>query len=204
MLLMQDRNGCGTQEIIEGDFSVTLSEDAVNNCKTKQKILKVENEDNTYYSIFKVDKTQWNYPLNKAKKEIFTWQIEDTVNDIPINEANTEKDESEEMNNEEPEQNTQNLFSFQMKSDYLRGKGDLINKDFISKVLISSEDEEEEYEETRGYGTTGEFEYSPENSFSHFNYPVFIVAETDNNCRALSPVYDFSEVVSNFLSIDKS
>ena len=178
LFLLQDQNGCGTQETLEGDLVVTLSNESVNNCKTKEKIVKFESDDSTYFSIFKINTDVYNYPLNKAtNKNIFSWQITDGVNGI-YDENNA----------------TQNLFSYQMKTDYLRGKNDLIDTDFVSEELISADDEEEEYATTRGYGTTGEFIYRPIYTSGDFDYPIFIVAETDNHVRALSPVYDYSYV----------
>ena len=177
MFILQDRNGCGTNEIIEGDFAVKLSNDAVNDCHGGKKIVKFESDGNdTYFSIFKATDDNENivYPLNLAEQnDIQLWQITDRIDNV--------------YSQSQP----QNMFSYQMKTEYLRGTNDLIDEDFVSEELISSDNEEEEYITTKGYGTTGEF-IPP----SNFNYPIFVVAETDNHVRALSPVYDYSNVTA--------
>ena len=61
------------------------------------------------------------------------------------------------------------------------------NKDISSQT----EDEEDStiLNTTYGYGTTGKFTAN-----RSFYKPLYIVAVSDNNCRCISPVYDFSSV----------
>ena len=167
---MQDKNGCGIQDSIAGNMTVTLSEESVNDCLNNIKVLKFDTEGNdTYFSIFKYETD--NYPINHAVSNGLLWQINDEINGIYDS------------------TNPQNMLSFQMKSEYLRGTNNLIDTNFKSQVGIDSDDESEEaeYEETFGYGTTGEFEPL------YGMYPIFVVAES-GNVRALSPVYDYSNV----------
>ena len=175
ILQLQDRNGCGVLDTIEGDLKVELSNEAVNDCRNGgEKIIKFESDNSMYFSIFKA-KVNGNivYPLNLARQNAMQlWQINDRIDTI--------------YNTVQP----QNLFSFQTKTDYLRGRNGLIDTRFESEVLVINDDGQEEYEPTRGYGTTGEF--IPTGSFS---YPIFVVAETENHVRALSPVYDYSNVL---------
>ena len=172
-LILQDENGCGIIENIDGNLTVDLSNNSVNNCRDHAKVLEVETEYNSYYSIFKAGMNGEYYPLNKAKNNNIIWQITEEIYGL--------------HSNDKPE----NLFSFQTKTEHLRNKG-LVDTNFKSETLISNETEKEEYETTYGYGTNGLF-----TPMSSFNYPVFIVSETDNNIRALSPVYDYSNVVAD-------
>ena len=171
-LILQDENGCGINEIIDGDLTVNLSSKSVNNCRDNVKVLEVESNNDIYYSIFKAGMNGEYYPLNKAKDDNIIWQISDEI----YGAYSTDK--------------PQNLFSFQTKTEHLRNK-DLVDTNFASQTLISG-NMEGGYETTLGYGTTGLF--TPR---KNVNYPVFIVSETTNHCRALSPVYDYSNVVAN-------
>ena len=177
---LQDETGCGINDILDGGFSVELSDTSINDCRAGgQKILEIDAVDNCIYSIFKADtNTHLNgeaYPLNKADSNGILWQIDEAINGLY-----------------NPTSNPQNLFSFQMKDKYFRGEGGLIDTQFKSSTLVSEEGEEEEYETTYGYGSTGAFVPT-----SGFNYPVFIVGQNDK-VRALSPVYDYSYVAGLF------
>lgn len=63
----------------------------------------------------------------------------------------------------------------------------LVDNDVKSGVEYTNENGETEVRETRGYGQTGVF-----TNLKHL--PYFVVAVTENNCRAISPVYDFHTV----------
>lgn len=164
---VQDDNGCGVEQLIQGDLVITLSENSVNNCKTGEKVFELVPDDNICYSVFNVRNN--TYPLNRANQNGSLWYINDTVYGLYSSAP-------------------QNLFSFQMKTKHLRGEGGMIDTNFVSQTLISGDAEEEVYETTRGYGTTGIFEVPS------FSYPIFVVGETDTHVRILSPVYDYSNV----------
>lgn len=167
-LTIQDENGCGIDEIIDGSLTVELSSNSVNNCRDNVKVLEVKTDNDNYYSIFEAGVNGEYYPLNKAKDDKLIWQITEKI--------------SEPYSKGKP----QNLLSFQTKTEHLRS-GNLVDTNFTSQTLINGET----YETTEGYGTNGVF--TPKDNF---NYPVFIVMETSNNVRALSPVYDYSDVVA--------
>lgn len=171
--VIQDEGGCGVNEIIDGSLTVNLSNNSVNNCRDNVKVLEIETDNDSYYSIFKAGTNGEYYPLNKAKDDNIIWQIREKIYGS--------------YENSKPE----NLFSFQTKTEHLRNK-ELVDTNFASETLISGDYEEEKYEQTSGYGTNGVF--TPKNNF---DYPVFIVAETSNNVRALSPVYDYSYAAVN-------
>ena len=172
--MLQDERQCGTQVEIDGTMAVKLAETSVNDCRIGgQKILEVDTDVDTYYSIFKTDINGTGYPLNLCENSGILWQIPNRIYGIYS----------------QPQ--SQNLFSYQMKTKYFRGEGNLIDTNFESQVAIETEGEEEQFEDTKGYGTTGKF--VPKNNFS---YPIFIVAENEYNVRALSPVYDYSNVLA--------
>lgn len=171
-LTIQDENGCGIDEIIDGSLTVELSSNSVNNCRDNVKVLEVKTDNDSYYSIFEAGRNGEHYPLNEAKDDNFIWQITEEI--------------SEPYSKGIP----RNLFSFQTKTEHLRS-GELVDTNFTSQTLINGET----YETTEGYGTNGVFTFTPKNK-PVFNYPVFIVMETSNNVRALSPVYDYSDVVA--------
>ena len=171
-LTIQDENGCGINEIIDGSLTVELSSNSVNYCRDNVKVLEVETDYNSYYSIFEAGENGEYYPLNKAKDDNLIWQITEEI--------------SEPYSKGKP----QNLLSFQTKTGHLRS-GELVDTNFTSQTSINDETDET----TEGYGTNGVFTFTPKNK-PVFNYPVFIVMETSNNVRALSPVYDYSDVVA--------
>lgn len=172
VLILEDEKQCGVNYPIDGTMAVKLSSNSVNDCRDGgEKILEVETDGDVYYSIFKTDVNGTGYPLNLCENSGILWQIPNQVYGIYS------------------QSQSQNLFSYQMKSKYFRGEGNLIDKNFKSQVAIETEGEEEQFEDTKGYGTTGKF--VPDETFS---YPIFIVGEDDTNVRALSPVYDYSNV----------
>lgn len=63
----------------------------------------------------------------------------------------------------------------------------LVAKEAKSGIEYTNSDGETEVRETYGYGQTGVF-----TELKHL--PYFVVAVTENNCRAISPVYDFHTV----------
>lgn len=173
-LMLQDESQCGTQVEIDGTMAVKLADTSVNDCRNGgQKILEVDTDVDTYYSIFRTDINGTGYPLNLCENSGILWQIPNRIYGIYS------------------QSQSQNLFSYQMKTKYFRGEGNLIDTNFKSQVAIETDGEEEQFEDTKGYGTTGKF--VPENNFS---YPIFIVSENEYNVRALSPVYDYSNVLA--------
>lgn len=64
---------------------------------------------------------------------------------------------------------------------------DLVQESAKSTVVWENEEGAVMTEETDGYGNTGIF-----TNLSH--KPYFVIAVTENNCRAISPVYDFHTV----------
>lgn len=82
--------------------------------------------------------------------------------------------------------------------DYMRYE---VSKELIENIRytnchsqIPSEEDPNTLINSDGYGTTGSFTPVPHN-------PVYIIAITENNCRCISPVYDFSTVEAQIVLI---
>ena len=64
---------------------------------------------------------------------------------------------------------------------------DLVQKSSKSTIVWENEEGAVQTKDTSGYGNTG--------IFTNLNHkPYFVIAVTENNCRAISPVYDFHVV----------
>ena len=82
--------------------------------------------------------------------------------------------------------------------DYLRYE---VSRGLIEGIMdtschsqVPSEEDPNSLVNSYGYGTTGNFTPVPNN-------PVYIIAITENNCRCISPVYDFSTVEAQIVLI---
>ena len=176
-LIITDSNGGGVETTIYGAMKVVLNDDSVNDCRsggTKTISVSVENgpeETITYYIITVDDKNI--YPLNYIEKDELL-QIYLMKKQIK---ANAKYASGEEYN----------IFSYAMTSDDFI---EISNKKFKSKTKTTKDDGTEELKETKGYGTTGDFEGDKD-------VAVYIVCETENHCRAISNIYDFNEVGAN-------
>ena len=182
-LILEDENGCGINETIYGAMKIVLSDTSVNNCITGEKILEVHTEnvdsdDNIYYSAISL-KDNVTYPLNYAYKlsGVNYYKLDKNI-------FETYAQGSE-----------QNIFSYKMTSDYFRdghregiNVTKIVDTDFASEVVEETESGDVKTVRTEGYGTTGKF------NAHNINLPVYVVGETFNHCRAISPVYDYSNV----------
>lgn len=174
-LNLENEKGCGISETIFGNMSIKLTDESVNNCLTKEKKLEVvainaDNGDVIYYSVINVE--NFTYPLNYANNELLLSQIDNEVEGLYG------------LGQE------YNIFSYKMTSDYFReGENKIVDTSLKSQVGEIQDDGSVKYVDKDGYGTTGKFNGT-------INTPIYIVAETTNHCRALSPVYDYSDVVA--------
>lgn len=209
-LHLQDENYCMIDDTIDGRMKIVLSSDSINLCSTdnknhqKNSRFKVElenpNGENVTYFVFAVtteendpvDENEIPYPLNYANAvnncdELLCRDSElDMHWDGSTNEANAVFSHS----------SPKNLFSYYSDPEFLLGgKTAKIGNAPVRKQLESSMHDENSGEEktTLGYGNTGVFKME-----KHSN-PYFVVAITDNNCRAISPVYDFSYVCAKLI-----
>ena len=172
-LLLEDEQGCGISETIYGNMRIELTDNSVNNCITGDKVLEVQAtnaSDWVCYSAITLSNGAV-YPLNYAEK--------DSLDLFKLN---------QEIKNTYAVGSEYNVFSYKMTSDYFReGDNKIVDNRFDSVVQIEQENGSVRNVGRDGYGTTGYFT-------SDAYVPVYIVAETDNHCRAISPVYDYSYV----------
>lgn len=170
-LILEDTNGCGIQDMVRGDYTIELSEDSVNDCRNNgSKILQIDADDDTYYYIYNAGTNGAYYPINLAQTNGLLWQIKEEIYGVYT------------------QAKPQNLFSYQMTTSKIEENSD---KDFISQISYEDESGEEVFEDKLGYGTTGTFTPARGKTLSK---PVFIVSETDNHQRTISPVYDYTDV----------
>ena len=172
-LNVEDETGCGVTETIYGNMQIELTDESVNNCKTGDKILEVQATnigDWVCYSAISL-KNNAVYPLNYVELDSDgLYKLNRQIKDVYS--VGSEY----------------NIFSFKMTSDYFRnGDNTIVDKRFDSVVEEEQDDGSIKKKKTDGYGTNGHF------TTEEFA-PVYIVAETDNHCRAISPVYDYSFV----------
>ncbi len=172
-IALTDVNNCGISDTIYGNMRIELTENSVNNCITGEKILEVQAVNASslvYYSVITLDNGAV-YPLNYAEK-----------NEDNIFKLNRVIRDNYAIGRE------YNLFSYKMVSDYFRDGDDrIVDERFDTVLQIQDSNGSIRRITSEGYGTTGYFtsgEYAP----------VYIVGETDNHCRAISPVYDYSYV----------
>ena len=208
-LTLGDSSGCEYQETIYGNMSVGLDGESLNNCITGEKIFVVQAEnssDEILYSVVSVDfpilPTDTNkriYPLNYAEKEKISFNVgglEELGNldfeNLLTNESYFTYRIGNEIKDLYEAQQEYNIFSYKMETSMFMNVGDgVINKRYESQTVTTRDDGSTSTIDTEGFGTTG---YFNSKHHGHDYDPVFVVAQTNNNCRAISCVYDFSYV----------
>lgn len=198
---LRDQNGCMLTESLDGRMKIVLSEDSINLCSTDKDNHKknskfsvsVENPsgDNITYFVFSVDTVDGiPYPLNDAKSinDCDDLLCRQSTFDMKWNESTDETDEA--FSKEKPK----NLFSYYTNPVY-NGKtayiGNVPTREQLESKYIDPNTDKETA--TKGYGNTGEFKMEKTDN------PYFVVAISDNNSRAISPVYDFSYVCAKLV-----
>lgn len=186
VLSIGDEDGCQISNSIFGGMTIEL-EEAINDCRSSSYhsftvyASGVNSSDLVYYSVFPLFDDYGNkiyeYPLNYAKKNDLVFSINEKIKDV------FKKGQE------------YNIFSYIMTSDHFRG-GDNYGSHYYSKTAESTSATDEEMEKTWGYGTTGVFIHGRGEDAS-MHLPVYVIAETLNHCRAISPVYDFRKVYVN-------
>ena len=78
-----------------------------------------------------------------------------------------------------------------LKDEYITNQFDSQEEDAYDETILNS---------TVGYGTTGVF--TPNRRFDHSAY--FVIAVSDNNCRTISPVYDFTTVIAQIVLMEQT
>jgi hypothetical protein len=82
-------------------------------------------------------------------------------------------------------------------------KEDLENMSYKNlNTQKEKEDDEKVLEDSKGYGTTGIF--TTADGIDMESLPIYIVAVTTNNCRCISPVYDFTKVEAQIILVKQT
>ena len=174
-LTISDDN-CQISDNIYGRMRVVLNSQSLNDCvDSKNTILRVSisggGEINTMYAISTSGGD--NYIVNKLTDKKYTDKDYDILNGIHSYE---DYDILKYEVAERQENEINGIPSLERRSD----------KDVSSQV---ENEEDSTMIPKKGYGTTGVFTMK-----QNFHKAVYIVAVSENNCRCISPVYDFTSV----------
>ena len=204
---LRDQNGCMLTESLDGRMKIVLSDDSINLCSTDNDNHKknskfsvsVENPsgDNITYFVFSVDTVadgeieyRIPYPLNDAESASDCDDLLCRQSTFDMGWKNGTDENIEVFSKDKPK----NLFSYYANPVYNGNTASIgkapTRKQLESKYIDPNTDKETT---TKGYGNTGEFKME-----KHDN-PYFVVAISDNNSRAISPVYDFSYVCAKLV-----
>lgn len=203
---LSDENACFLSEQLDGRMRIVLASDSVNLCSTDKSNhrdksvfhVKLENAngENVTYYVFTTEQDGEDadfvpYPLNYA--EAYN-DCSDTLLCRTSKFDMVWDDETDETEEVFSKVNPRNLFSYYTEPVFEGKTAKLGNaptrKQLKSKYVDPVTGDEKDSE---GYGTTGEFKLE-----KHDN-PYFVVAITDNNCRAISPVYDYTYVCAKLI-----
>ena len=190
-LRLEDESGCSIDNTIYGNMSVELTDDAVNDCIKNQNILDLSlngGPENATYFVFSLRDNTYTYPLNYAELKTFIEVGDGSQEDYGLykldNEIKGIYDQGKEYN----------MFSYLMTTDSFLNGG-FIDTRYGSQISEERDDGSVKTTNTNGYGNTGHFEYKIPFYEDYKDYdPIFVVAITENNCRTISPVYDYSYV----------
>ena len=157
-------SSCSIDETIYANMTLKMANGSLNDSRNSKRTLKVSvsnGSSSILYYIVKWDRNNDNYPYNK----------------ISYQDGNF-------------------IFNANSYDDYKFLKYGLRHDDFLALTDKSVKSktmnyENNNYDETKGYGSTGEFE-------NVGNSAYFVIGITDNNCCVLSPIYEFSDITSVF------
>lgn len=182
-VILQDENGHGISLDISPNMKIKLKDTAINDGLNGSKILSVTAENSkgeVYFTIIREDKDEHvlNYPLNSVTRDaegnfVMTNRIFDYYN------------------KKQGHNSSYNIFSQKMGVEFFRNSNG--NENFIGDTKFASvvnvyDENGNRIEKTSfGYGIDGNF------SGGNITYPVYIVAESEDGCRAISPIYDFQD-----------
>ena len=203
MLTLED-DTCSINETIYGGMRIELGDESVNDCVNHTNILDVYVDggpQNMIYSVISLrrqNNMDYEYPLNYAEAKDFI-SGDDTDDEYSLFKIDNEIKDKYASGKE------YNVFSYKMIKQYFMNDDDtIVDKRYHSEMMEQRTDGSTSSSRTKGYGSTGRFEYKldlpPSNVWDYvkemyMDYdPVFVVAQTNNNCRVISCVYDFSYV----------
>lgn len=169
---IEDSNGCQIDETIFGGMKMTASGSSINNITTGERILKInlanaDSSGDTYYYIYSTEGKDY-YPINLIgfDTETGTYKIDMKTADKWENDKESYK-----------------LFNYKTSKDTLLSHVDI----GVISTVPDTEDASST-KKSKGYGTTGIF------TSIHEKKSYYVVAVTENNCRAISPVFDFVDL----------
>ncbi|MBP5457573.1 MAG: InlB B-repeat-containing protein, partial [Paludibacteraceae bacterium] len=201
---LTDKRGCQLVKNVYASSVVAIDDESVNHCNGGTSIFKVSldggGNDIMYYA-FRLPKTEYGYkqyPLNYVKtgreyqippggtEQVLTFEydvmdFEGDMEEFSFTGSGSSTDRGF------------RLFNYATNPN-LSGNTMRLGQVQTDTKLVSNVVDDEGREEsvtTHGYGNTGEFEFG-DNSTLHS--PYYIVTITDDNCRAISSVYDYSIV----------
>lgn len=200
-MTIEDASHCVITEEIYGGMTIGLEDDSINNCRDKdESILHIScsgcrSNDVVYFAYSAYSNGNINYPLNFADE-----RGSDGYNKMTKTLSATDKFEN---NND-----GYKMFAYSTDEEALISTATNL---LITEIKNNSDEEITvcEYfnlEEDRNYniksiGTTGEFRGGIRSitQVSVLLGDFYIVAKTKNNCRAISPVYSFVEVIGSIV-----
>lgn len=179
--LMLNDESCQISEDIYGSMRIVLNSESINDCKDKSNsVLSVSvaggSDTNTMYA-FTTDGS--DYIVNKLPDEINSYA------DYGLMRFEVkEKEEDKQYTTDE------------CLTDYV-----------FTLVESQTEDEEDAtiLHDTVGYGTTGKFTMKNIGPVElNLKMPIYIIGVSDNNCRCISPVYDYSNVIAQIVLLKQT
>ena len=168
---LTDYNNCSLTDEIYGGMVIKLSSDSVNNCRDRKN------------SIFNVEVE--NGPGDGVTFFAFDFN---TANDYPLNYVDDNK--LDYAKDDSVTFNTGAKYIF----GYLTTRSMFESKKTSKLTSSSIDDYGNETTGLVGYGTTGVFDLT-----TAAEQEYYIVAVTENNCRVISPVYDYVDVYGGLL-----
>ena len=168
---LTDYNNCSLTDEIYGGMVIKLSSDSVNNCRDRKN------------SIFNVEVE--NGPGDSVTFFAFDFN---TTNDYPLNYVDDNK--LDYAKDDSVTFNTGAKYIF----GYLTTRSMFESKKTSKLTSSSIDDYGNETTGLVGYGTTGVFDLT-----TAAEQEYYIVAVTENNCRVISPVYDYVDVYGGLL-----
>ena len=175
-LNIEDSNGCQIEEDIYGDMHVELDSSSYDNCNG-DRFLKVNLAGST----------------DGASYMFYVFKIGDVFKDYPLNSVNFNDDHGTFCHIEQvptifsPSSDPASLFTYEI------GRTNLSNNVY-GRMQSSVVEDDGTSSTSYGYGNNGEFTFVPILGSGNGKGSYFVVAVTDNNCRTISPVYDFGDV----------
>lgn len=168
-----------TERKLYGSMKITLKGTSINDSKNLLNVAcsNVDDSENVTYYVFKLG-TNLRLPSNTS------FSINYPINEFKYNDKYT-LDCKDGSINKWNGTNSSQIFNKNTNENVLK---ELVDVNVKSSNEYINSDYETVSEDSKGYGNTGEF------TGIKSNKKYFVVATLKNGCRAISPVYDFTDV----------